>query len=145
MLLLDTNVVSELRKVRSGKADPNVSRWAERVAPSELYLSVITLHELELGVLLAERRDPPQGAVLRTWLENHVRPAFLGRILPVDEAVARQAAQLHVPDPRPVRDALIAATAQVHGMTVVTRNIDDFAPMGVPVLNPWTADTCSNF
>jgi toxin FitB len=138
MLLLDTNVVSELRKVRGGKADPNFSRWAERVVPSELYLSVITLHELELGVLLAERRDPAQGAVLRSWLESHVCPAFLGRILPVDEAVARQAAQLHVPDPRPVRDALIAATAQVHGMTVVTRDIDDFAPMGVSVLNPWT-------
>ena len=137
MWLLDTNVVSELRKVRAGKADSNVSRWAERVVPSELYLSVITLHELELGVLLAERRDPAQGAVLRTWLENHVHPAFAGRILPVDEAVARQAARLHVPDPRPVRDALIAATAQVHGMTVVTRNVNDFAPMGVPVLNPW--------
>ena len=139
MWLLDTNVVSEVRKVRSGKADPNVSRWAERVEPAELYMSVITLHELELGVLLAERRDPAQGAVLRTWLENHVHPAFAGRILSVDEAVARQAAQLHVPDPRPVRDALIAATAQVRGMTVVTRNVVDFAPMGVPVLNPWTA------
>ena len=138
MLLLDTNVVSELRKVRGGKADPNVSRWAERVVPSELYLSVITLHELERGVLLAERRDPAQGAVLRSWLESHVHPAFVGRILPVDEAVARQAAHFHVPDPRPVRDALIAATAQVHGMTVVTRDIDDFAPMGVSVLNPWT-------
>jgi predicted nucleic acid-binding protein len=140
MLLLDTNVVSELRKVRAGRADPNVSRWADYVAPSELYLSVITLHELELGVLLAERRDPAQGAILRTWLESHVHPAFAGRILPVDQAVARQAARLHVPDPRPVRDALIAATAQVHGMTVVTRNIGDFAPMGVPVLNPWLAE-----
>lgn len=139
MLLVDTNVVSELRKVRAGKADQNVARWAERVAPSQLYLSVITLHELELGVLLAERRDPAQGAVLRKWLEEHVHPAFAGRILPVDEAVARQAARLHVPDPRPVRDALIAATAQVHGMTVVTRNIEDFTPMGVPILNPWTA------
>lgn len=140
MLLLDTNVVSELRKVRAGRADPNVSRWADYVAPSELYLSVITLHELELGVLLAERRDPAQRAILRTWLESHVHPAFAGRILPVDQAVARQAARLHVPDPRPVRDALIAATAQVHGMTVVTRNIGDFAPMGVPVLNPWLAE-----
>ena len=140
MLLLDTNVVSELRKVRAGKADLNVSRWAENVVPSELYLSVITLHELELGVLLAERRDPAQGGVLRTWRENHVHPAFAGRILPVDEAVARQAARLHVPDPRPVRDALIAATAQVHGMSVVTRDIHDFAPMGVPVVNPWIAE-----
>ena len=142
ILLLDTNVVSELRKVRGGKADANVSRWAEQVVPSELYISVVTLHELELGVLLAEWRDPAQGAVLRRWLESHVHPAFVGRILPVDEAVARQAARLHVPDPRPVRDALIAATAQVHGMTVATRNVDDFAPMGVPVLNPWT-ESCS--
>jgi len=138
MWLLDTNVVSELRKVRTGRADPQVAAWAEGVAAASLFVSVITLHELELGVLLAERRDPAQGAILRTWLDSRVQPAFTGRILDVDEAVARRAARLHVPDPRPVRDALIAATAQVHGMTVVTRDADDFGPMDVSVLNPWT-------
>jgi len=138
MWLLDTNVVSELRKVRTGRADPQVAAWADAVAAASLFVSVITLHELELGVLLAERRDPAQGAILRTWLDSRVQPAFTGRILPVDEPVARLAARLHVPDPRPVRDALIAATAQVHGMTVVTRDVADFAPMDVSVLNPWT-------
>ena len=138
MWLLDTNVVSELRKVRTGRADPRVAVWADGVAAASLFVSVITLHELELGVLLAERRDRAQGAILRTWLDARVQPAFTGRILAVDEAVARLAARLHVPDPRPVRDALIAATAQVHGMTVVTRDVDDFAPMDVSVLNPWT-------
>lgn len=137
MYLLDTNVVSELRKVRAGKADALVASWAERVDAADLFLSVITIQELEIGVLLAERRDPSQGGILRSWLSNHVLPAFAGRILAVDTAVAQRSARLHVPDPRPVRDALIAATALVHGMTVVTRNVDDFAPTGVPILNPW--------
>lgn len=137
MFVLDTNVVSELRKVRIGKADPRVAKWADKVAAETLYLSAITLQELEIGVLLAERRDPAQGALLRAWLDKQVMPAFLDRILPVDTAVARRSAQLHIPDPRPMRDSLIAATALVHGMTVVTRNVADFAPSGVPTLNPW--------
>ena len=137
MYLLDTNVVSELRKVRSGKADANVARWAEQADAAELFISVIVLQELEIGVLLAERRDSAQGRILRVWLEGHVLSAFSGRILPVDTAVARVSARLHVPDPRPVRDALIAATAMVHDMTVVTRNTQDLAPTGVPVVNPW--------
>ena len=138
MYLLDTNVVSELRKIRLGKADPHVAAWADSVEATDLYLSVITLQELEIGVLLAERRDPAQGAVLRAWLDAHVLPAFNGRILSIDTAVAQRSAQLHVPDPRPVRDGLIAATALVHGMTVVTRNVADFELTGVVVLNPWT-------
>lgn len=137
MFLLDTNVVSELRKVRLGKADPNVARWADEVDPADLYLSVIVVQELEIGIRLAERRDPAQGAIFRAWLEAQVLPAFAGRILPVDIAVALRSAALHVPDPRPVRDALIAATALVHRMTVITRNVADFAPTGVSVLNPW--------
>jgi predicted nucleic acid-binding protein len=140
MYLLDTNVVSELRKVRAGKADAQVALWADRVDAADLYLSVITVQELEIGVLLAERRDATQGAVLRAWLNGHVLPAFAGRILSVDMAVAQRSAQLHVPDPHPVRDGLIAATALVHGMTVVTRNVADFESMGVPILNPW--DVC---
>lgn len=136
MFVLDTNVVSELRKVRLGKADKHVAEWADGVAASDLYLSVITVEELEIGTLLAERRDPVQGAMFRAWLEHYVLPVFAGRILPVDTAVARRSARLHVPDPRPLRDGLVAATALVHSMTVVTRNLADFEPTGVPLLNP---------
>ena len=139
MYLLDTNVVSELRKVRAGKADRYVADWADSVDATDLYLSVITIQELEIGVLLAERRDPSQGAVFRAWLNAHVLPAFSGRILVVDTAVAQRSARLHVPDPRSVRDALIAATALVHGMTVVTRNLADFEPTGVSILDPWSS------
>ncbi len=139
MFLLDTNVVSELRKIRLGKADSHVADWADSMDAADLYLSAITIQELEIGVLLAERRDPSQGAVFRAWLNGHVLPAFTGRILAIDTAVAQRSAQLHVPHPRPVRDGLIAATALVHGMTVVTRNVADFEPTGVPTLNPWAA------
>jgi len=139
MFLLDTNVVSELRKVRAGRADAHVAAWADSVDAADLYLSVISLQELEIGVLLAERRDPVQGAVLREWLEERVVPAFDGRILIVDADVALRSARLHVPNPRPLRDGFIAATALVHGMTVVTRNVDDFTPTGVTTLDPWAA------
>jgi predicted nucleic acid-binding protein len=139
MLLLDTNVVSELRKVRTGKVDANVARWAETVDTASLFISAITVHELEVGVLLAERRDPPRGAMLRLWLEAAVLPAFESRILPVDVAVGRRAAKWHVPDPHPINDALIGATAQVHGLTLVTRNTADFAGTGAALLNPWEA------
>ncbi len=137
MYLLDTNVVSELRKVQAGKADPNVARWAGSVDAAELFVSVITVQELEIGVLLAERKDLAKGALPRSWLDNPVLPAFVERVLPVDTAVALRSALLHVPDLRPVRDALIAATALVHGMPVVTRNVADFGPTGVLVINPW--------
>ena len=138
MYLLDTNVVSELRKIRAGKADGYVAAWADSVDAADLYLSVITIQELEIGILLAERRDPSQGAVFRAWLNGHVLPAFTGRILAVDTAVALRSARLHVPDLRPVRDGLIAATALVHCMTIVTRNVADFEPTGVLTLNPWS-------
>ncbi len=136
-LLLDTSLVSELRKVRSGRANPGVAAWARAIDPSEAYISAITVHELEVGVLRMERRDLATGAVLRAWLREAVTAAFEGRMLPVDAAVATRAARLQVPDPCPKFDALIAATALVHGMTVVTRNVADFAPMGVRLLNPW--------
>lgn len=139
MYLLDTNVVSELRKVRAGKADRNVARWADSVEAGELYISAITLEELEIGIQLAERRDAVQGEMLRTWMTRHVMSAFTGRILPVDVAVALRSASLHIPDPRPVRDGLIAGTALAHGMTIVTRNIADFAGTGAELLNPWAA------
>jgi hypothetical protein len=135
--LLDTNVISELRKVRAGKADPNVARWVRIVPAGNLFLSVIVIQELEIGTRLAERRDPAKGAILRAWLDEHLLRAFSERILLVDMAVARRSAALHVPAPRPVRYGLIAATALVHGMTIVTRNVTDFEPTGVPLLNPW--------
>lgn len=137
MYLLDTNVVSELRKAKSGRADKNLQTWAVSVPAVSLFLSAITVLELETGVLIIERRDPSQGVLLRTWLDIHVLPAFTDRILAVDTAVAQRCAKLHVPDPRSDRDALIAATALVHGMTVVTRNVADFEPTGVEILNPW--------
>ncbi len=137
MYLLDTNVVSELRKARTGRADPNVEVWVGRVDAADLFISVITVLELELGVLSIERRDVGQGALLRSWLEQRVLPAFAGRTLPVDISVAQRCARLHVPNRRGERDALIAATALVHGMTVVTRNEADFLPTGVMVVDPW--------
>lgn len=137
MYLLDTNVVSELRKVRLGKADANVVAWADSIDAAELFVSAITIMELELGVLSIERRDAAQGTVLRAWLERQVLPEFAERTLPIDTAVAQRCARLHVPDKRSERDALIAATALVHGMTVATRNVADFAPTGVAIIDPW--------
>ena len=139
MFVLDTNVVSELRKVRLGKADANVAAWAQSMDAADLFVSAITIMELELGVLSMERKDASQGVLLRTWLEQHVLPEFSGRTLPVDTAVAQRCARLHVPDKRGERDALIAATALVHGMAVVTRNTADFKPTGVALINPWEA------
>jgi hypothetical protein len=139
MFLLDTNVVSELRKAKADKADLNVTTWAASVPVGSLFVSVITILELETGVLLVERRDPPQGALLRSWLDSQVLPAFNNRVLSIDISVAQRCARLHVSDPRAERDALIAATALVHGMTVVTRNVSDFVLTGVPTLNPWIA------
>lgn len=134
--LLDTNVVSELGK-RPGVVDPHVLEWAERQPARELFISVVTVLEIELGVARPERRDHQQSAPLREWMESGVPAGFAGRILPVGVEVALRAAHLHVPDPRPERDAFIAATADVHGLTVVTRNVRDFQPTGVAVLDPW--------
>lgn len=137
MYLLDTNIVSELRKAKTNKADKNVIAWAISVPATSLFLSVISILELETGVLLIERRDAVQGALLRVWLDDYVIPAFSGRILAIDTAVAQCCAKLHVPDPGAERDTLIAATALVHGMTIVTRNVMDFEQTGVKILNPW--------
>jgi len=137
MFVLDTNVVSELRKVRHGRADIHVMDWASRADASLLYISAITVLELETGILQMERRDARQGAALRAWLDGQVLTEFEARVIAIDAAVARRCAGLHVPDPRTERDALIAATALVHGMTVVTRNTADFIGTGVSLLNPW--------
>lgn len=135
MFLLDTNVLSELRN--RGRANENVLAWAAAAREAELYISVVAVLELERGVMLIERRDPRQGARLRTWLETKVIEPFDPRTFPVDTAIARRCAALHVPNPRRERDALIAATALVHGMTIVTRNVADFRNLGASLLNPW--------
>ena len=137
MFLLDTNVVSELRKLGDGKADPRVVSWVSGRDAASFFISTLTLMELEIGILRIERRDAGQGQRLRTWMDRYVLPEFAERTLPVDSAVALKCARLHVPDPRAERDALIAATAIVHGMTVVTRNVADFEPTGVAVVDPW--------
>jgi predicted nucleic acid-binding protein len=135
MYVLDTNVLSELR--RRDRTDRKVAAWANAVHPADLYLSAITILEIETGVSMMERRDKTQGAMLRRWIEDKVIPAFNGRILAVDRNVAQSCARLHVPERRSERDALIAATALVHRFIVATRNVADFKPMGVRLLNPW--------
>ncbi len=137
MFLLDTNVVSELRKVSINKADKNVIAWAKKQSVGCLFISSISILEIEMGILQKERKDPQQAAILRTWLNTHVLKAFSDRVLPFDTSIAIQCAKLHVPDPKSERDAMIGATAKVHGMTLVTRNVEDFKHMKLDILNPW--------
>ena len=138
MLLLDTNVVSEIRKIAAGRADQSVARWANELDRTATFISAITLHELEHGVLLVERRDPKAARPLRQWLDVDVQEAFADRILSVGARVATIAASLHVPDPAPINDAFIAATALVHRLTIATRNMTDFSRFpDLDVLNPW--------
>ncbi|AOX21683.1 twitching motility protein PilT (plasmid) [Kozakia baliensis] len=137
MLLLDTNVLSELRKVRAGRADRGFAAWADTLDADALFMSAITVMEIEMGILRVERKDREQGAILRAWFAGRVLPEFQNRILAVDAPVALRCARLHVPDPRSERDALIAATALVHGMPLATRNTRDFLATGVSLINPW--------
>lgn len=137
MYLLDTNVISELRKSNGGRIDPCVKAWAASVPIGSQYLSVITVMEMEIGALQMERKDARQGRLLRAWLNEAILPQFEGRILGIDLAIARYCAQLPVPDPCSFRDSLIAATARVNEMTVVTRNISHFLRAGVTIVNPW--------
>ncbi|CAN7206515.1 type II toxin-antitoxin system VapC family toxin [Rhizobium sp. LjRoot254] len=139
MYVLDTNVISELRKKDLGKAALPVVKWADSAPPETRYISSITIMEIEMGILSLERRTNQQSDNLRNWLRNQVLVAFRDRILPVDEGVALRCAQIMTPRTRPLRDALIAATAQHHGYTVVTRNVKDFIELPVRLLNPWEA------
>lgn len=141
MYLLDTNVISELRKVGDGKADDAVVAWVSGIDAGEMFISALTLMELEIGILRVERRDAEQGIRLRAWFETQVCPEFGDRTLSVDAAIARRCARLHVPNPKSERDALIAATALEHNLTVVTRNLADFTATGVPLINPWQGVT----
>ncbi|WP_375305374.1 type II toxin-antitoxin system VapC family toxin [Bradyrhizobium sp. A11] len=135
MFLLDTNVISALR--RPDKAHRNVVAWANTIPAASFFISAISILEIEVGARLIQRKDTTQGAVLRNWIDNHILARFDGRILAIDTAVAQRCAQLHVPNPRAERDALIAATALVHSLTIVTRNVGDFESTGVALLNPW--------
>jgi predicted nucleic acid-binding protein len=135
MFLLDTNVISELR--RPERANRNVLAWAATSSAASSFLSAISILEIEIGTLQLARKDSAQGAILRAWIDEQILTRFAGRILPVDTRVAQHCARLHVPDPRSERDALIAATALVHSLTVVTRNTADFELTGVALLNPW--------
>ena len=135
--LLDTNVIYEMRKVQ--RAHPSVRRWAGSVDAREMYLSVITVFESEMGILQLARKDKRQAQILHSWLHTRILPALADRILPMDASMALIGARFHVPNPCSLRDSFIAAAALVHGMTVVTRNVADFEPTGVAVLNPWNA------
>jgi predicted nucleic acid-binding protein len=130
-------VLSELRKSEK-RADAGVRAWVGARRASDLFLSVITVLEVEIGIGRLERRDRRQAQRLRIWLEEDVLESFAGRILPVSLAVARRAARLHIPDPSPERDAVIAATAVEHEMSVVTRNVADFEGTGATTIDPWT-------
>ena len=135
MFVLDTNVISELRHGKPNQS-PQVRSWAANQPAQQLFLSAITMRELEKGVQALERRTPPQGSALRAWLRS-VRQAFSGRILPFTDITASLRASLHLPNPRGERDAMIAATALEHGFSVVTRNVSDFENTGVALINPW--------
>jgi predicted nucleic acid-binding protein len=137
MYILDTNTISELRKVAMRRGDRNVAIWSQGLEAEDQYLSAITVQELELGILMSERRDPAKGAVLRAWMTKQVLGHFRERVLPVDAAVSMRSAQLHAQRSRSFADALIAATAYVHGFSVVTRNVHDFQDTGVNVIDPW--------
>lgn len=132
--VLDTNVVSALR-VRG--RNPTVEAWARSVPLGDQFVSAFTVAEIERGVIAKERADVDQGAVLRRWFEDNVLPTFADRVLPFDLPAARVLAAFRVPEHAPLDDALIAAVAQAAEMTVVTRNVRHFEPLGVAVLNPW--------
>jgi predicted nucleic acid-binding protein len=134
MYLLDTDIVMELRNAKTGGADPGLVAWAAGASRASLFISAVTLLDLETAVVRLQRKDKVAGLALRRWLDDQVGPAFDGRILPVDAAVVRRRA--HMPQIEG-RDALLAATALEHGLTLVTRNVGAFKTARVKVFNPW--------
>ena len=139
-VILDTNVVSELRKIGAGRADPAVSKWAGSRSRDDMYLSAITLFEVEVGIRRLQARDHVQAAMLRAWLDGKILVEFERRILPIDSEVARQAARAVAEWSLPLADALIAATGLVHGLSIATRNVRHFTRVSdLTVINPWDA------
>ena len=132
--LLDTNVISELRK--KDRANSGVTSWFSDLDGDTIYLSVLTLGEIRRGIENISRRDADAGANLNQWVSRIVM-GFEGRIIPVDATIADEWGRMNVPDPLPVVDGLLAATAKIRGMTLVTRNISDVSRTGIETLNPF--------
>jgi toxin FitB len=137
MFLLDTNIISESRKLGTSRIDPHAALWFAQVDVETSFVSAMTIFELERGVRQMERRDAKQGLVLRHWFEDLIMATYEHRTLPLSRAVALVCAGLHIPDPKSERDAWIAATAIEAGLTLVTRNVADFANIGVGIVNPF--------
>lgn len=137
MYLLDTNIVSEMRKYHNQTIDPNVAAWLKNIAPEQTFLSAISIMELRVGVLSKLRKDPKQGEALQHWYEHYVLPTYSGRILSVTPHIAAHCAELHIPNRRPFSDSYLAATALVHNFTLVTRNVKDFQGLKLRLINPF--------
>lgn len=137
MYLLDTNVVSEVRKIKTGKANPHFVQWFSNISERDIFINATILMEIERGILAKERKDFRQGVILRTWFDNVVLPTFDGKILKIDDKTAQICAKLHIPDHAPENDAWIASSAIQHHLTLVTRNTADFARLGVKLFNPF--------
>lgn len=135
--LLDTNVLSEYRKVEKGTANPNFVKWQQHILLNQLYLSSITVMEINIGILRLARKDKKQASILKNWLDNKVLPNFKQQVLSFDLTTAIICSELHIPDPRPERDTMIASTALQHNLILVTRNVKDFNIPNLSILNPF--------
>ncbi|WP_228777398.1 type II toxin-antitoxin system VapC family toxin [Lonepinella koalarum] len=137
MFLIDTNVISELRKIPLGDANVNVSEWAMRIPEEHIFISVVSIMEIKRGILTLQRRDPTQAKIIQQWFENIIKAQFQSRILPINLKTAEICATLHAPNKRPENDAWIAAIALEHNLTLATRNVKDFDIAELKIFNPW--------
>lgn len=140
MFLLDTNVISELRKIKIGKANKGLEIWSKNHNKKIMFLSVISLLELEIGALSLERKDPKQGTVIRMWIDEIIKPKFKDRIIPVSTKTVLICSKMHIPNRKSITDSLIAATAIEHNLTVITRNEKDFEETGAKIFNPFSSN-----